>query len=534
MAALSYSFALGASIVSHPPASLLADESKEPASDSEVIDSEDSCTSELIESDAPTDWWRRPGGGAEVFRVAIPLVISSLSWTVLTFVDRVLLSHWSGSAMASSFIGSNAWWAMVCLPVGICSYTGTFVAQYHGSNQSKRIGSAVWQGVWFSLAVTPLLLLVIPFARIVFAQADQDPQSVAMQAEYFQILMLAAPGMLLGNVLSCFYSGRGKTVVLMIIDSIFSIMNLVLDYWWIFGLAVAGTEIFPAMGIAGAAWATAASLWGKAVVYLVMFLMPKNRVEFETYRAMLDLKLFRRMMYYGGPSGLQMLLDVIGFFVFLMMVAQLGAVEKEATSMAFSIGSLAFMPIVGFGMAVSILVGQYLGDSKEKIAAQSAWTSVHIAWAYMLFISILFVGFPELLLSHFFTDKLAAEGAATMTASELKIHQQQVYDMGVVLLCFVAGYNFLDAMLIVFVSAIKGAGDTQFVLRVSMVMASALAVLSYLAVEQWNLGIYGCWTIIASWIGGMGVVYFLRFLQGKWKSMRVIEMASHEPTLHSS
>ena len=520
--------------MSHPPASLLAEESKESASDTAVNTPDNSSDSQPLLSKDVTDWWRRPGGGAEVFRVAIPLVISSLSWTILTFVDRVLLSHWSGAAMASSFIGSNAWWAMVCLPVGICSYTGTFVAQYYGSNQSKRIGSAVWQGVWFVLAVTPLLLLVIPFAEVIFSQADQDSESIAMQTEYFQILMFAAPGMLLGNVLSCFYSGRGKTVVLMVIDTIFSIVNLVLDYWWIFGLTVAGTEIFPSMGIAGAGWATAVSLWGKAIVYMILFLLPKKRAEFETYRARLDLKLFRRMMYYGGPSGLQMLLDVIGFFVFLMMVAQLGAVEKEATSMAFSIGSLAFMPIVGFGMAVSILVGQYLGDSKEKIAVQSAWTSVHIAWAYMLFIAVLFVGFPELLLSHFFTDELAAESAATMTVDELELHQQQVYDMGVVLLCFVAGYNFLDAMLIVFVSAIKGAGDTRFVLRVSMVMASALAILSYLAVERWNLGIYGCWAIIASWIGGMGIVYFLRFLQGKWKSMRVIEMAPHEPTLHSS
>ncbi len=516
--------------MSHPPASVLADESQESAVDSVAIEPRDPQTEDKIS----TGWWSRPGGGTEVFRVAIPLVISSLSWTILTFVDRVLLSHWSGAAMASSFIGSNAWWAMVCLPVGITSYTGTFVAQYYGAKEEKRIGTAVWQGVWFAIAVTPLLLLVIPFAGLIFSQADQDPESIAMQTEYFQILMFAAPGMLIGNALSCFYSGRGKTIVLMIVDTIFSTMNLVLDYWWIFGLSIAGTQIFPAMGIAGAGWATAVSLWGKVFVYLFMFLLPKNREEFETYRAKLNLKLFKRMMYYGGPSGLQMLLDVIGFFVFLMMVAQLGKVETEATSMAFSIGSLAFMPIVGFGMAVSILVGQYLGDSKEKFAAQSAWTSVHIAWAYMLFISILFVGFPDLLLSHFFTDQLASEAAATMSLTELELHQDQVYNTAVVLLCFVAGYNFLDAMLIVFVSAIKGAGDTQFVLRVSMVMASALALLSYLAVKEWNLGIYGCWAIIASWIGGMGIVYFLRFLQGKWRSMRVIDMAPHEPTLHSS
>jgi MATE family multidrug resistance protein len=92
-----------------------------------------------------------------------------------------------------------------------------------------------------------------------------------------------------------------------------------------------------------------------------------------------------------------------------------------------------------------------------------------------------------------------------------------------VLLRFVAAYNLLDAAQMIFVSALKGAGDTGFILRVSMVMATSLAIVSYASVSLWNLGLYGCWALIACWVWALGAVYYLRFQQGKWRKMRVTD-----------
>lgn len=425
--------------------------------------------------------------------------------------------------MAASFMATNAWFAIVCLPLGICSYTGTFVAQYHGSKQPMRIGPSVWQGVWFAVGISPLILLTIPFADFMFSLAGHSPESTTLESEYYKILTVGSPAMLVGQALACFYSGRGKTVIVMLVDAFFAVVNLVLDYWWIFGLTMGETEIFPAMGIAGAGWATVCALWGKAIVYLVMVLLKENRARFATGRISLERELFRRIITFGGPSGLQMLLDVIGFTIFLLLVGRLGAVETEATSMTFSIGSLAFMPIVGFGIAVSILVGQHLGENRDHIAAQATWTSVHIAWGYMLLASIVLIFFPEVLLAGFFAGETVIATDHQLSAAEYAEHQEAVKSTAIILMRFVAGYNFLDAMLIVFASAIKGAGDTRFVMKVSLTMSLLLASLSWLAVEYWGAGLVGCWCIIASWIGGMGILYFFRFMGGKWRKMRVIE-----------
>lgn len=463
-------------------------------------------------------WWANAGGGREVLAVAAPLVVSSLSWTVMTFVDRMFLNHWSGSAMSAAFVASTAWFAALCLPLGICAYTGTFVAQYYGSKQPMRIGPAVWQGTWIALAASPVLLAFIPFANGIFESAGHTADAVALEGPYFAILCYGAPAMLLSQALCSFWSGRGRTVVVMVVDALFAALNLVLDWWWIFGLSVMWNgnpvEIFPAWGIAGAGWATVLSLWLKAGVYLLLMLARSHRTQFATGNLSLDRSLLARMLKFGVPSGVQMLLDVLGFTIFILLVARLGAVENEATSITFSIGMLAFMPICGIGMATTILVGQHLGENREAAAARATWTSLHVALGYMTLVSSLMVFVPDLFLSGFFVGEAVAGDTARRAA---------VAATAMVLMRFVAAYNFLDAVLIIFVSALKGAGDTRFILLASLVMATLLGVLTWLAVERLDAGLYGCWTLVSAWITGLGILFLLRFLQGSWRSMRVIE-----------
>ena len=453
-------------------------------------------------------WWGRPSGGREVLRVALPLVVSSLSWTIMTFVDRMMLNWVSGAAMAAAFSGGMVWFLLLCLPLGICSYANTFVAQYDGARQSERVGAVVWQAVWIALALSPMVLLAIPLARPLFAYADHGSAALALEVEYFQALCWGGPAMLIAQAAAAFYSGRGQTWVVMCVDSAAAVLNLVLDYCWIFGYAG-----FPEWGIAGAAWATVVSTWLKALVYLLLPLQRAHRARFGTLRGLRpDWHLLGRMCFFGGPSGLQMLLDVAGFTVFVLLIGRLGGVEAAATSMAFSISSLAFMPIYGLHLAVSVLVGERLGENRDDLAARATHTTLRMAWAYMACISLLYVFRPEIFLNGFFVEGVGRS-----------LEDAAVRDLATKLLIFVAAYNLLDATFMIFVGAIKGAGDTVFVLRVSLVLAILLAGLSYLSVEVWELGIYGCWALVTGWVWIAAITFYLRFRHGRWRSMRVIE-----------
>ncbi len=448
-----------------------------------------------------------------MLRVALPLVVATLSWTVMTFVDRMFLNWVSNTAMAAAFSSAVIWFAVFCFPLGICGYTSTFVSQYHGNGQPERIGPSVWQGVWVALFVTPLAMAVIPLAPWIFSWTLHTPESTQQEILYFQILCAGGPALLVATALSAFYSGRSKTWVVMLIDASVTCVNLVLDYVWIFGYAG-----FSEMGIAGAGWATVTALWLKALIYLVLILQRKYRLPFQTWAGMrFDRALFGRLLLFGGPSGMQMLLEILGFTVFVVLISRVGPMEAAATTLAFSVATMAFMPVSGLGMGVSILVGQHLGENRDDLAAQATWTALQISLAYMVLLSTLYLLTPNLFLHGFFSG----HGAPAIA------EQETLRGMAIRLLQIVAAYNVLDATYIIFVSSLKGAGDTRFVMLVSLVMGALLAMLSWLTIDVWNLSIYGCWMAVTVWVCAMGIIFLLRFLGGKWRGMRVIEPQKH-------
>jgi multidrug resistance protein, MATE family len=462
---------------------------------------------------ADDTWWSKPSGGREVLRVAAPLVVSSLSWTIMAFFDRMFLYWVSGEAMDASFTSSIAWFAILALPLGICAYANTFVAQYDGAGRQDRIGLAMWQAVWIGAGLGILSLVLIPLAPALFGLAQHTPETYAHELQYFQIICLCGPGLLISEASKSFYSGRGQTWVVMVVDAAIAIFELVLNYVWIFGYWG-----FPAMGLAGAAWSTVVGTCVKAIVYVVLPLQREHRERFGILSGMrFDAELMRRIMYFGWPSGFQMLLDVTGFTVFIFMLGALGDVAKQATSLAFSVSSLAFMPIYGLHIAVSILVGERLGENRDDLAAEATKTTLQMSWLYMAFISLMYAFLPDVFLVLFFRD------GVTSTAEQLAVRE-----LTATLLLFVAGYNLLDATQMIYIGALKGAGDTRFLLWVSLVLATLLASFSYLSVKVWQLDIYGCWTLIVFWCLIAAVTYFVRYRQGKWRGMRVIESPSDD------
>jgi multidrug resistance protein, MATE family len=272
-------------------------------------------------------WWHRRCGGRDVLRLAMPLVLSSLSWTLLTFIDRMFLMWWSEDSLAASFPAALLWWTLLCGPLGICMYVGTFVSQYFGAGEYRRIGPVVWQGVWIGLIATPLTMLPMVFADSIFEWAGHADRVRAEEVVYFRILCLGTASMLVSHAFSTFYSGQGKTWVVMLIDIGSVALNIVLDYLWIFGHAG-----FPAMGIAGGGWATLVAVSFKVVVYLVLLARRANRRRFDALHWGWNGHLMGRLLRFGGPAGLQMLLEVAGFTAFVFLVGSLGLKELAATN----------------------------------------------------------------------------------------------------------------------------------------------------------------------------------------------------------
>ena len=233
--------------------------------------------------------------------------------------------------------------------------------------------------------------------------------------------------------------------------------------------------------------------------------------------ARLDRDAARRLVRFGGPSGVQMLLEVSGFTLFVLLVGRLGGVEREATSLVFRVSQLAFMPVWGFGIATVVLVGQRLGEDRPDLARRAArppMRSRSATWAPSRCCSSRCPTCSSLVRQR----RLDVAARKRSRPRSLPCH----------LMRFVAAYNMFDATLIIFSSVLRGAGDTKFIMRLSMASRRRLIGATWLAVEVHRTRHRRLLDDHHRWIWLLAVVYVVRYRQGKWRSMRVIDQV-HAP-----
>ncbi|MGD9067354.1 MAG: MATE family efflux transporter, partial [Desulfobacterales bacterium] len=455
------------------------------------------------------------GGYREVLVVAIPLILSTATWSVQHFVDRMFLTWYSPEAIAAAMPAGMLNFSMVSIFMGTAGYVTTFVAQYYGAERYDRIGPALWQGIYVSLFGGLVILCAIPFAEPVFRLVGHSPLVQQNEVAYFQIQCLGGGVYAASYALSGFYSGRGKTWPVLWVNAATTFVNLVLDYALIFG-----RWGFPELGIKGAGIATVVAGAFSLLMFFGLLSIRSNNDTFHTIKGWrLERDLFVRLLRYGFPSGVQFFLEMAGFTAFVLLVGRLGIASLAATNIAFNINTLAFMPMIGCGIAVSVLVGQYLGSDKPDRAQSSVYSGFHLTLAYMLSIAAAYVLVPDVFVAPF---------ALRADPQEFP----EIYGYSIILLRFVAVYSVFDTMNIVFCAAIKGAGDTRYVMLITVILSVLVFILPvYLAVVVFEFGLMVAWIFATAYIISLGFIFYLRFLGGKWKAMRVIERREEVPML---
>ncbi len=452
--------------------------------------------------------WNAPQGYREVLRVGLPLVASMASTTVMQFTDRLFLSHYSVTSIAAALPSGVTAATMQLAFLGVCSYVSVFIAQYIGAKSSDRVGAALWQGIWVALAGGLLLLLPIFAAERFFAWVGHGPAVEEQEAVYFSILMAGSVFFLLSSVVSGFFIGRGYTRPVFLANAAGAMVNIPLDYALIFGAFG-----FPEMGIAGAALATALGWVLSFVILACLVFTRKNDERYAVRRSWrLEKELCLRLLCYGVPSGANFFMEVFGFTWFMLEIGRLGEVPLAASTIAFSINSLLFMPMLGLNSAVATLVGQAMGRRQPVEAERITQNALRLSLAYMVPLALCLVLFGGPLMDLF---RPAADTAAF----------GPVRAMGIVLLYYVALYSVVDSYNIIYLGALKGAGDTMFIMVILCCAAVLGLILPIVALRWFGLAtLHSLWVVLTVYIFVLGFCAWLRFWRRCWHSIRIIEL----------
>jgi MATE family multidrug resistance protein len=457
--------------------------------------------------------WNAPCGYKAVLKVSLPLVASMASTTLMLFTDRLFLGWYSTDALAASTPAGLLAFTMMSFFLGVAAYTNTFVAQYTGAGAHGRVGTSLWQGIYFSLVAGIILAAASLLGEDLFRLAGHPPEIQRLETIYFRILMLFAVFNVLHDTLSCFYSGRGRTVPVMTISLIGAAVNIPLNY-----VLINGCLSLPEMGIAGAAWATAISHGLILLLYIACIFRPRNNARYALWKARaFNARVFKRLLTYGIPAGISFFIDIFAFTFFLFIIGRIGTNELAASNIAFAVNSLGFLPMIGFGIGTATLVGQAIGRGKPAEAIQATRSALKLCSVYTLLMVAVYLGLPEILFSLFRPKEMSAGDFSAVIA------------LGRPVMTFVAVYCLFDMFAIIYSSAIKGAGDTRFVTRAVLLFSLTLLVVPvYLSVDVFGCGLYTAWFFAALYVIALGCTFVVRFRQGHWKTMRVIE---HNPVV---
>ncbi len=450
----------------------------------------------------------RPGGFRETLQVAYPLILSMGSFTLMQFCDRMFLAWYSGVAIQAALPAGILSFTLICGFMALAGYANTFVAQYFGAGDKLGCSRATAQGVWLALLSWPPILALIPVGRWILRLSGHEPAVLGEELDYFTILMLGGVTVPLGSAISSYFTGQGRTLENMYANLAGNVVNIVLDYGMIFG-----RWGFPEMGIRGAAWATViAGCVGPAIMF-VLYFSEKEDAAFATRRTFVwDAGLLWRMLRFGVPSAGHLLLDVSSFALFVLFVGRLGPVALAASNIAFSINNVAFMPLLALSITASILVGQYQGRRDGSTAEKAGWTALKVGWAYVAVIAATFVLFPQAYFGLF-----AGRGANAMPIEGL-------LPVGRILLLMMAIWGLLDAANLIVSGALKGAGDTRFVMVYTVVMSWGLWIVGEVIILfVLRLGIIAAWVWMTIYVVLMAIGFLWRFRTGRWKGIEMIE-----------
>ena len=443
----------------------------------------------------------------EILKLALPLILSMTGLVLMQFVDALFLAWYSKEAIAAVVPAGMAATLIISPFQGTAMFTSTLVAHYVGARKPGRAFAATWQGIYFSVFCGLIVFLIGFAAEPLFSWVAHSEQIRSLEQRYFAILCWFSFSTICGSALSGFFSGRGHTFTLMVVQLAGLAANSILDYCLIFGYGG-----FPELGMDGAAFATVIAQGLVALILFVLFIRSRQISGHPWEDRGFELRLFRRLLHFGIPNGLRFAFEMLAWTLFIFFIGRIGDNELAASNIVFRINSFAFFPIIGLGQAVGVLVGQAQGAGNIDRTVKLTYTGFYLAEIWMIVIAIILVLFPFNILNLF-------------NGNGVIDNYQSITALGAVLLRFVAVYSLLDACNIIFVSSLQSAGDTRWTMIFSIIsncsFLGVLMVADYLKVSIWFQ-----WTTATIFVMTAAITWLIRFRLGRWKTIRVIEVAS--------
>ncbi|MGI6357160.1 MAG: MATE family efflux transporter [Bacillota bacterium] len=435
-----------------------------------------------------------------VLLLAVPVIIEMALQSTVGIADVAMVGRLSPAAIAAVGLSNQVY--MLALTVFAAVRTGTtvLVARMVGAGDLPGANKAARQSLLLSLWVALVLAafgLLFPELGLRMLGAGEDVILVGVGymrwkavSVIFAILVMTATGIL---------RGCGDTLTSMYANVTINLTNIALNWVFIFG-----NLGMPAMGAAGAGFATMVARAAGAVIMLYVLMRGKASIRIKLRDDNhIDWPILRRVLNVGLPAAMEELMMRGAQIFFTMIITSLGTFMYAAHQIALRAESLAFMPGMGFAVAATTLVGQNLGAQQPGIARRAGWLTMWLCIGMMSAIGVLLFVFAVPMVGFFTPEpEVVAAGARVLRIMALAMPFMAVARVG-------AG-------------ALRGAGDTKFVMwGTGLSIWAARLGLAFVFVKIFDLGLTGAWLGMCADQIARAMFFGIRYYSDKWQHIRV-------------
>lgn len=423
----------------------------------------------------------------------MPLILSNLAQFAIHITDTVMLGWYDVTALAASTIAGTLFFVIFIVGAGFSQAVTPLVAAAAEESDEVQVRRVTRMGLWLSILYG--LVVTIPFfwAEDILIAIGQDAEVARLSHIYLQIVIWQMIPALIVMTLKAFLAAMEHTAIILWATIGTAVLNGFINYALIFG-----NWGMPALGIQGAA---IASLTVNLITVLILVVyIGRVLPQFELFKNFWrsDSEILKRVFALGWPIGLTSLAEGGLFSASAVMMGWIGAIELAAHGIAIQLASLTFMVHIGFSQAATVRAGRALGRRDELSLRRGGITAIGMSAVYAVITSLIFLIFPETLVS-LFIDPNEPERANLLR-------------IGASLIMIAALFQLVDGLQVLALGLLRGVQDTT----VPMVMATISYWViglpaSYLLAFTFGFGALGLWLGLVIGLAVAAVLLLWRF-----------------------
>lgn len=401
----------------------------------------------------------------KLIMIAWPVILSQLGHISVGVADSMMLGQLGSIELAASTVGLSVFIPFMMLGIGVSYGLSPLIAKADGENNAQRISTILKHGFVLNIGFGAMLSVILWYGSSMLKFLNQPAEIIDFTIIYFQWLAASMFPLMLYQALKQFAEGLGITRPAMFISISANLLNIFLNYLFIFGKLG-----MPAMGVEGAAMTTFVS---RIYMAIALLLYIRWNQQFAQYMNLLkntvfQWKEFLSLSKVSFPIGTQLSFESGAFGFAAIMAGWLGTKEIAAHQIALNLSSVTYMAATGLASAATVRVGYSYGKKAPELVHLVGKTALGMVFAFMLCNAVLFMMFRSWM-------------------PGLYISNEEIITMASSLLLITAFFQLSDGLQCVSLGILRGLGDVK--------LPTVIALIAY-------------------WVIGLPVGYFLAFKQG--------------------